>query len=223
MAKKEQRDAANSQNEATMVQNEAAQEEKPVEKKRAGFDNRIAAVAVIAVAVVAIAVFLLAQQSPAGTGYAGLPDAGSGIKTFKQTSGPVDAVDGKPVVRLFSTTWCPHCQWIKETFDSEMKKYVAEGKIIAYHWEVDTGDNALTDAVETAVPESEMAIFSANGGGSVPTFVFGGKYVRVGNGFESQNPSDVANPESVLSKQHLEQEKQEYAAVIAQLLKEIGA
>jgi len=194
--------------------------EKAAEKKKAGFDYRIAVVAIVVVAVIAIGAVLLMQPKQGGSDVP-LP-AGSGIKTFKATSSPLDIVDGKPVVRLFSTTWCPHCKWIKETFDSAMKQYVAEGKIIAYHWEVDTGDNTLTEAVETAVPESEMAIFRANGGGSVPAFVFGGKYVRIGNGFESQNPSDVANPTSELSLQHLEQEKQEYAAVIAQLLKEIA-
>jgi len=208
---------------AKKAKKKAVPKEKAPEKKKAGFDNRIAVAAIVVVAVIAIGAVLLMQPKPSDGGGVVAPPLGSGIKTFKQTAGQLDLVDGNLVVRLFSTTWCPHCQWIKETFDSEMKKYAAEGKIIAYHWEVDTGDNTLTEAVETEVPESEMAIFRANGGGSVPAFVFGGKYVRVGNGFESQNPSDAANPASDLSKQHLELEKQEYAAVIAQLLKEIGA
>jgi thiol-disulfide isomerase/thioredoxin len=95
--------------------------------------------------------------------------------------------DGKPVVRLFSTTWCPHCGWIKDTFDRVAKEYVDAGKIAAYHWELDTGDNTLTQAVETSVPQSEMDVYRQfNPGGSIPTFVFGCRYYRIGNGYESQ-------------------------------------
>ncbi len=129
------------------------------------------------------------------------------FQTFETKAGAtVCTEDGKPVIRLFSTTWCPHCQWIKATFDSIAKEYVAAGKIVAYHWELDSYDDTLTDAVETAVPDSEMQIFSEFSDGSIPTFVFGCKYFRIGNGYE-QN-------------QDLNAEELEIRAVIEQLISE---
>ena len=96
--------------------------------------------------------------------------------------GEVETEDGKPVVRLFSTTWCPHCEWIKETFDSVVKEYVDAGTILAYHWELDINDDTLTEEAETEVPASELAYFEQfNPEGSIPTYVIGGKYFKVGN------------------------------------------
>ncbi|MFA6533803.1 MAG: thioredoxin family protein [Patescibacteria group bacterium] len=131
----------------------------------------------------------------------------AGISTFSVKAGAeVCKQDGKPVIYLFSTTWCPHCQWIKETFDTLVKKYVAEGKIVAYHWELDTGDDTLTSAVETAVPAEMEAVYKEfNPKGSIPTYVLGCKYFRVGNGYESQ--------------QDLKAEAAEIEAAIADLLK----
>ena len=129
------------------------------------------------------------------------------IKTFTLKEGEICLEDGKPVIRLFSTTWCPHCVWIKETFYSTVKKFVDSGKIIAHHWELDTGDDTLTEIVETEVPESELVIYKEfNPRGSIPTFVFGCKYFRVGNGFESTKD--------------LDSEKKEFKAVIESLLQE---
>lgn len=95
--------------------------------------------------------------------------------------------NGKPAVYLFSTTDCPHCVWIKDTFDSTVKKYVDEGKIAAHHYELDTGDDTLTEAVETEVPAEAWQIFQKyNAQGAVPMFVFGCQYTRLGNGYEQQ-------------------------------------
>ncbi len=108
---------------------------------------------------------------------------------FNEYNYEVQKQDGKPVVYLFSTTTCPHCEWIKDTFDKWAKDH--SDKIVAYHWQLDTGDNTLTDAKETAVPQdAESAYSKFNPEGTVPTFVFGGKYSRVGNGFESENNLD---------------------------------
>jgi len=131
------------------------------------------------------------------------------IKTFKTIEGPVEAIDGKPVIRLFSTTWCPHCIWIKPTFDRMAKEYIDAGKIVAYHWELDAGDNTLTPEIETSVPASEQAVFQKfNPNNSIPTFVFGGKYWRIGNGYEREDS--------------LEKEEKEFRAVIEELIKEAG-
>lgn len=129
------------------------------------------------------------------------------ITTFSLMEGPVEAIDGKPVIRLFSTTWCPHCVWIKSTYDRVVSEYVSQGKIVAYHWELDTGDNTLTNETEKEVPDSEKAVFQKfNPRGTIPTFVFGGKYYRIRNGYETE--------------QDLGKEEQEFRAVIEELIKE---
>lgn len=134
----------------------------------------------------------------------------SSIQTFASVSdsAAVCTEDGKPVIRLFSTTWCLHCQWISDTFDAVVEMYVDQGLIVAYHWEVDTGDDTLTALDEDGVPVSEMDIFDEfNPRGSIPTYVFGCKYYRIGNGYESQND--------------LEAEAAEFMAVIEELLYEM--
>ena len=107
------------------------------------------------------------------------------IKTFDVNDDEVCTEDGKPVIYLFSTTWCPHCKWITETFESTVEEYVDAGQIVAYHWEIDINDDTLTDAVEGEVPAEHMEVYQKyNPKGSLPTFVFGCKYSRVGNGYE---------------------------------------
>ncbi|MFH1721079.1 MAG: thioredoxin family protein [Candidatus Altiarchaeota archaeon] len=110
------------------------------------------------------------------------------MHSFTLTVDPICTEDGKPIVRLFSTTWCPHCKWVKDTFDQTVTEYAKEGKIIARHWEVDINDDSLTEEKEGEIPQYELDIFlKANPRRSIPTFVFGCKYVRVGNAFERQN------------------------------------
>lgn len=107
-------------------------------------------------------------------------------KSYTDNGKDLCFVDGKPVIRLFSTTWCPHCKWVKSTFDKVAKEYVDAGKIVAYHWELDTNDNTLTEAVETSIPSDEKAYFSSNNPqGYVPFYVFGCKYTRIGNNYEN--------------------------------------
>jgi len=95
---------------------------------------------------------------------------------------------GRPYVLLFSTTWCPHCQWISETFDSLANESFAS-QINLQHWQLDTGDNTLTPLItETEIPLSMLNILKKyNPEGSIPTFIFGGRYIRIGTGYESQN------------------------------------
>ena len=107
--------------------------------------------------------------------------------------------DGKPVIYLFSTTWCPHCKWVINIFDKVAKEYVAQGKIIAYHWELDTNDDTLTSAVEASVPAEAQAVYKEfNPEGSIPTFAFGCKYYRVGNGPGREAANDLAGEEAEL-------------------------
>lgn len=121
---------------------------------------------------------------------------GTPVGSFIDTGKTLCKDGNKPIVRLFSTTWCPHCQWIKTSFDKVMSEYVAKGKIVAYHWELDTFDNTLTKEVEKEVPASEEAIYNEfNPNGSIPTFVFGCRYYRIGNAFEREGDSGLPKEE----------------------------
>ncbi len=141
------------------------------------------------------------------------PERGESVASFDSLLLPdgICTEDGKPIVRLFTTTGCPHCNWIKDTFDSTVKEYVDEGKIVAHHWEVITGDDTLTEEVESEVPESELEIYStfSSRPPSVPTFVFGCKYYRIGNAHEREGD--------------LEAEAQDFREVIDALLEELAA
>ena len=78
----------------------------------------------------------------------------AGVVTYSQKKdAKICKTNGKPNIYLFSTTWCPHCKWIKDTFEKVVKEYVDAGKINAYHWEIDINDNALTATKETEVPK----------------------------------------------------------------------
>lgn len=108
--------------------------------------------------------------------------------TFEETQDKICLEDGKPVIRLFSISTSEHCQWVEEVFDSVVKEYVDNGQIVAYHWQLDKGDNMLTKEVEKGIPKSEIEIFNKySPKGAVPAFVFGCGYKRVGNGYESDN------------------------------------
>jgi thiol-disulfide isomerase/thioredoxin len=97
---------------------------------------------------------------------------------------------------MYSTTWCPHCQWVKSAFEEVALKYQSEGKIVAKHWELDIKDDTLTPEVEGSVPSNEQGIFSQfSPKGSVPVFVFGCKYYRIANQFETQKDLNAEKAE----------------------------
>ena len=117
------------------------------------------------------------------------------IQTFYDTENEMCTVDGTPIVMLFSTTRCPHCTWIKETFDKVALEYMREGKIFARHWELDKRDDTLTGG-EDELSEFDVMVYQTfNPRGSVPTFVFGCRYLRIGNGFE-RTPDGLALEET---------------------------
>lgn len=130
----------------------------------------------------------------------------SKLGTFAKVEGDICKEGGKPIIRLFSTTSCPHCQWVKDIYDKVAKDYVNKGKIKAYHWDLDKGDNTLTKEVETQAPVSEMQILAQfDPQGYVPAFIFGCQYFRIGTGYEREND--------------LKKEESEFREVIDALLK----
>lgn len=122
-------------------------------------------------------------------------DQTSNRPTFAATGEPVCQEDGKPIIRLFSLSTCPHCAWVKATYEKVAREYMDQGKIVAYNWEVDTSDNILTSEVETEIPAAELEWYTKyNADGYVPEFIFGCKYLRIGNGFEAED--DLAKEEA---------------------------
>jgi len=126
----------------------------------------------------------------------GIPPVIDSIQTFYESDeGLCENADGKPLILLFSTTRCPHCKWIGPTFEKVAYEYISAGKIEAHHYKLDTGDDSITPEVEEAVPQEHLDIYQRfNPRGTVPTFVFGCRYSRVGNGYEAED--DLASEEA---------------------------
>ena len=76
-----------------------------------------------------------------------------------------------------------------------MEKYTSNREIIAYYWELDTGDNKLTVKKETSIPKSEVVLLKKlNPSLEVPAFIFGCKYIRMGAGYFDEG--DLAKEQS---------------------------
>lgn len=122
------------------------------------------------------------------------------IETFTKTDDPICKENGKIAIRLFSTTKNPDSKWISSSFDEVINKY--KDDVTAYHWQLDTGDNTLTGVKEQGIPKKEVEIFQKyNPQSTVPTYVFGCKYLRIKNAYKT-----------------LDEEKAEFSRVIEQLL-----
>ena len=136
---------------------------------------------------------------------------GETTNVFKGRAGAEICTEGgKPVVYEFYTTTCPHCTWVKDSFTEVMQEYIDEGKIVAYQWALDKNDDALTEEAETEVPDDAIAVYTDfNSRGSVPTFVFGCKYYRIGSGYER-----VDNGKEL--------EKQEFRQLLDMIIEEAG-
>lgn len=147
----------------------------------------------------AINVYISQLRSNATILKGGVP-ATTRIETFAKTNDTICREDGKLVVRLFSTTKNSDSKWISSSFDEVMNQY--KDDVIAYHWQLDTGDNTLTKIKEQGIPKKEVEIFQKyNPQSTVPTYVFGCKYVRIKNAYKT-----------------LGEEKAEFSRVIEQLL-----
>src|SRR5690606_21162878 len=86
--------------------------------------------------------------------YAGRGKALGTFETFTEYDNGLCTENGKPVVFMFSATWCPHCQWVGDTFNSWAKE---QKDVVVYRYEVDTDENPLTG--EKGIPDEHMNIY----------------------------------------------------------------
>ncbi len=111
------------------------------------------------------------------------------FEDFNEKDIDVCYLDGKPIIRLYTTSWSSHTNWSTAVFNSLVKEY--GDKIVAHHWSLDTGDDLLTPQIETMVPSQEVELFkTVNSGSAVPAYVFGCKFVKLGNKYENEDAKD---------------------------------
>ncbi|MBU0615744.1 MAG: SurA N-terminal domain-containing protein [Nanoarchaeota archaeon] len=107
------------------------------------------------------------------------PMPAADIGKFQETGDGLCANDGSPIIRMYSTTRCSVCNKISATFDSLAKEYP---ELDIAHWQLDTGDNTITEAMEEGITKEDLEIFKKySKDSSVPALVFGCKYVKIGN------------------------------------------
>ncbi|MBN1373737.1 thioredoxin family protein [Candidatus Dojkabacteria bacterium] len=120
-------------------------------------------------------------------------ESSSTNKPMVNESAAVCYEDGKPVVLLFSTSSCPHCTWIKETFDNWARDNSNKYAVHHYEYSYDNQGNAtVIDTISgqtVEIPSEYETLYVNYSGGYVPTFIFGCKYFRIGNGFEVADTS----------------------------------
>jgi len=97
--------------------------------------------------------------------------------------------EGRPILRLYTTSWCQVCNGSIEVFEDVVVDYIEDGSASAVHWSLDTGDDMLTIEKESGVPAKEVELFKKYSPKNlVPTVVLGCKYKRVGEfGIEDKN------------------------------------
>jgi thiol-disulfide isomerase/thioredoxin len=103
---------------------------------------------------------------------------------FEKLSNNMCTENGKPLIRYYCTSWCPHCRYINPIFDSVMAEY--NNQIMVRHYVVDLNTPPVEDM-------NEFLKFSPNG--NVPAFSFGCEYYRIGNSFESQGDLNAEKTE----------------------------
>jgi len=117
--------------------------------------------------------------------------------TFKSTGIEICANDeGHPLIYLFSSSLCAHCEWGGAIYDFIVKYYTANGLIEAHHYDLISGDDLLTEEIETVIPADILEIYhSGSPRDLVPYYNFGCKYDRVGNGHEKENDLEAEGEE----------------------------
>ena len=106
--------------------------------------------------------------------------------------------DGQPVIFLFSSASCFHCEWLKEIFEPIAEHYMEKGLIEAHLYDKVSGDDLFTEEIETEIPEAFLEIYNrGNPKNRVPYVNFSCKYERVGNGYEETQDTDAEGQEMI--------------------------
>lgn len=182
-------------------------EEAEIPKSRISQKTIMAFGVVVIFAVVAVIFFFSIELPPTGQVVMTNLDAVSPgeITTFSAYEMGTCTDNGKPTVIEFAISTCPHCIWVEDAFKAAVKPYVAEGKISAYLWNLDTGDNSLTEVIETKddIPKKHMQIFyDFDTPQQVPFFVMGCRYYRLGTAYgqEDNKEKEVAEMKAVIEQ-----------------------
>lgn len=145
-----------------------------------------------------------AQKADIGSSNAEVPDEGSAqsssltgarvvsnitFPTFLDTGLDICTNDeGRPLIYLFSSSTCPHCKWGGGAYDFIVRYFASNGLVEAHHYELDTGDDLLTEETETEIPADKLELYhSGDPKDLVPYYNFGCKFDRVGNGYERKD------------------------------------
>lgn len=109
--------------------------------------------------------------------------------TFRITGNEICTNDeGRPLIYLFTSPTCSHCKWGGGVYDFIVRYYTANGLIEAHHYDLLSGDDLLTEEIETEIPADILGIYNrGNPQDLVPYYNFGCKYDRTGNGFEKED------------------------------------
>jgi len=100
------------------------------------------------------------------------------ITSFTLTEDEICLEDEKPLVIFYTVSECAPCDALKDSFISALE----DKELSAYIWELNTGDNLLTEDKEKGITKSAFEIFQKyNEKSTVPTIVAGCKYVGVGD------------------------------------------
>ncbi|MBI2576069.1 peptidylprolyl isomerase [Candidatus Woesearchaeota archaeon] len=104
--------------------------------------------------------------------------------TFIDTGKDICKKGGLPAIYFFSKSTCGACRELEGPFREALASF--EGKAAAYRWELDTGDNLLSDDAEKGIPGDALAAFKeGNPKLQVPFFNFGCRYTRVGKAYKA--------------------------------------
>jgi hypothetical protein len=96
----------------------------------------------------------------------------------------------KPIVRFYSTSTCPGCDYTASIFEDALLSF--EDRIDAAHWVLDIGDNKLTSLNESGIPREELSIFKKySPKNDIPLTVIGCKYKKIGHYEDSEELSQL--------------------------------
>ncbi len=119
----------------------------------------------------------------------GEPVSDPTFPTFDNTGLEVCTNDeGRPLIFMFSTSQCSHCRWAGSAFDFVVRFLGSDGLIEAHHYDLFSGDDLLTEEIESEVPADKLEVYKrGNPRDLVPYYNFGCAYDRIGNGYEREN------------------------------------